>query len=123
MRIAAALSTILIITMSQAHAADSNGNYAVWGVGKKSCYGFQKSYEAGETDQFKSYTKGFMTSYNIFSEKTYNITAKMDEKQIMEWLYGHCADNPMSSFENALANYIYEHYDSRMKRSGKGVGR
>ncbi len=123
MKLLSTLSIGLMLLSSQANAVDIAGNYAVWGAGKKSCYGFKKSYEAEDIDNYKSYMKGFMTAYNIFTEKTYNISARMNEKEILEWLYAHCEDNPMSSFEAALTNFTFDHYDSRMKSSNSGTGR
>ena len=83
-------------------AVDITGNYAVWGVGTKSCYAFnlvtvnylnsndstQKKDESlisklkfwedkksnGDEvenfDTYKNYIKGYLTAYNIFTEKT-----------------------------------------------------
>ncbi len=104
-------------------ATDSSGNYAVWGAGKKSCYGYQQDAAAGETTKYEHYMKGFLTAYNIFTDKTYSISGKMTINQILEWLAGYCEDNPMASFESALINYTFDHYDNRFKTAGGGIGR
>jgi enolase len=115
------ISLLLVPTAS--FAVDSTGNYAVWGVGKKACFGFTKAVAANDMEKYKDYIKGFLTAYNIFTEKTYSITGKMNEDQIVEWLNEYCDENPMSSVENALTSYTFDHYDKRMKSSGSGAGR
>ena len=117
------LIALSIIFSAQAYAVDSSGNYAVWGSGKKSCFGFQKDVAAGDTTKYKHYMKGFLTAYNIFTDKTYSISGNMDENQILEWLEAYCEDNPMASFETALTNFTFDHYDKRMKTTGRSIGR
>lgn len=115
------ISLLLIPAMTL--AVDSSGNYAVWGVGKKSCFGFNEAAAADDIEKYKHYIKGFLTAYNIFTEKTYSITGKMNENQVIEWITEYCDDNPMSGLENALVSFTFDHYDKRMKTSGSGVGR
>jgi hypothetical protein len=132
-------------------AVDITGNYAVWGVGTKSCYAFnlatvnylnsdnstQKKDESlisklkfwedkknnedevENFDVYRNYIKGFLTAYNIFTEKTFSITGSMKEKQVVEWLNDYCKEEPMSSVENALTSFTFEHYDKRMKTSSR----
>ena len=132
-------------------AVDITGNYAVWGVGTKSCYAFNlatvnylnsdnstqkkdeglisklkfwkdKKNNENEVENFnayKSYMKGFLTAYNIFTEKTFSISGSMKEKQVVEWLNDYCKENPMSTVENALTSFTFEYYDNRMKTSSR----
>ena len=132
-------------------AVDKTGNYAVWGVGTKSCYAFNLSTvnylnsdnstqkkdeglisklkfwkdkknnedEVENFNAYKSYMKGFLTAYNIFTEKTFSISGSMKEKQVVEWLNDYCKENPMSTVENALTSFTFEHYDNRMKTSSR----
>lgn len=123
MKIFALIFSVMMLTSTTAVAVDSSGNYAVWGVGKKSCFGFMKEINGDDSDKYRHYIKGFITSYNIFTEKTYSITGKMNENQIIDWLNEYCAENPMSGLETALVNFTFDHYDKRMKSSGTGVGR
>jgi hypothetical protein len=112
----------LLLFSTSAFAVDSNGNYAVWGVGKKSCFGFNKEIHGEDSDKFKHYIKGFLTAYNIYTEKTYSITGKMNVDDVVEWLTEYCEDNPMFGLETALLNFTFDHYDKRMKTSGSGGG-
>ena len=132
-------------------AVDITGNYAVWGVGTKSCYAFNLSTvnylnsdnstqkkdeglisklkfwkdkknnedEVENFNAYKSYMKGFLTAYNIFTEKTFSISGSMKEKQVVEWLNDYCKENPMSTVENALTSFTFEYYDNRMKTSSR----
>ena len=113
----------LSLLPTAAYAVDTSGNYAVWGLGKKSCFGYQQEVAKGNIDDYKNYIKGFLTAYNIFTEKTYSISGKMTENQIVEWIDNYCEDNPMSSIESALTSFTFDHYDKRIKSSGSGVGR
>ena len=115
------ISLLLMPTITL--AVDSSGNYAVWGVGKKSCFGFNEAMTEDGNDKYKHYIKGFLTSYNIFTEKTFSITGKMKEGDVIGWLTEYCQDNPMSGLENALVSFTFDHYDKRMKTSGSGTGR
>jgi hypothetical protein len=114
---------VMMLTSMTALAVDSNGNYAVWGLGKKSCFGYSQAAKGDDFEKYKHYIKGFLTAYNIFTEKTYSISARMNENQIIEWLNEYCSENPMSGLETALLNFTFDHYDKRMKRSGSSVGR
>ena len=113
----------LVLFTPASHAVDVTGNYAVWGLGSKACFGYNGAVAADDINNYKHYMKGFLTAYNIFTEKTYSITGKMKENQVLEWITNFCEENPMSSFENALVTFTFEHYDKRMKSAGRRVGR
>jgi len=148
---------LLLITLGifiapiSAVAVDITGNYAVWGIGTKSCYAFNlvtvnylnsdnstqkkdeslisklkfwegkknNENEVENFDAYRNYIKGFLTAYNIFTEKTFSITGSMKEKQIVEWLNNYCKEEPMSTVENALTSFTFEHYDNRLKTSSR----
>ena len=141
----------IFIIPSSVMAVDITVNYAVWGVGTKSCYAFNlatvnylnsdnstqkkdeslisklKFWEDKKNnedevegfDTYRNYIKGFITAYNIFTEKTFSITGSMKEKQVVEWLNEYCKEEPMSSVENALTSFTFEHYDNRLKTSSR----
>jgi len=132
-----------------AMAIDKSGNYAIWGVGMKSCFAFNsitinylnpneeveekndswisklkfweketdENDEVENFDKYRSYIKGYLTAYNIFTEDTYSISGIMKEKDVIEWLNNYCEENPMSSLETALTNFTFDVYDKRMKTS------
>ena len=112
----------LMLVPASVVAVDGSGNYAVWGMGKKSCISYNQAVAGDDIENYKHYIKGFLTSYNIFTEKTYSISGKMDENQIVKWINNYCEENPMSSMEQALTSFTFDHYDKRMKTSRR-VGR
>ena len=99
------------------YAADSSGNYAVWGVGKKACFAYNKESADGAKQNYRSFINGFLTAYNIFTDKTYSISGKMNKNQIDKWLRDYCQTNPVSSLENALIHFIFDHYEKRTTSS------
>jgi len=123
MKVLTLIFSIMMLTSTTVVAVDSNGNYAVWGIGKKSCFGFSQDVGGDDFDKYRHYIKGFLTAYNMFTEKTYSITGKMNEDEVVEWLEDYCADNPMFGLESALLNFTFDHYDKRMKSSGRSQGR
>jgi hypothetical protein len=114
---------IMTLTSATAFAVDSSGNYAVWGLGKKSCFGYSQEIAGDDAGKYKHYIRGFLTAYNIFTEKTYSISSNMNENQIIDWLNEYCGENPMSGLETALISFTFDHYDKRRKSSGSSVGR
>ena len=123
MKLLITLSLSLIFLPLSSMAVDTNGNYAVWGAGKKSCFGYNQDTANEEGQRYKHYIKGFLTAYNIFTERTYSISGNMNENQILEWIGDYCEENPLSTLENALTNFTFDHYDKRMKSSSSSAGR
>ena len=115
------LSFCLLIPAS--HAADAEGNYAVWGAGKKSCFKYNKARAAKEDAVFINYTKGFITAYNILIDNTYSLTGMMTIDEIMAWMDDYCETKQTSGYENALLVFIADHEESRMRRPKQGIGR
>jgi hypothetical protein len=114
--------SFLMLAPTIVMAVDADGNYAVWGVGKKSCFGFNKEMSGENNAKYKHYIKGFLTAYNIFTEKTFNIAGSMNEAEVLEWLNEYCADNPMSGLETALTSFTFDHYDKRRKSAHSSGG-
>lgn len=96
-------------------AADSQGNYAVWGMGNQSCHAYNKAREQDKTDDFKYYVMGYLTAYNVHQNETYSISSATPMPEIMDWLDKFCDSHQVHSFENAMKNFVHEHYKKRMK--------
>lgn len=114
---------ILCTSIQCASAADSNGNYAVWGIGARSCHTFNKSRESGETENYRNYVMGYLTAYNVVAQDTYRIAGELDLDQIMAWINDYCELKPINGFEQALADFTAEHASTRMKRAPSAYGR
>ena len=52
-------------------AADSAGNYAIWGNGSRSCHQFQRRAEdAAARKGFRDYLSGYLLAYNAIRDGT-----------------------------------------------------
>ena len=120
--LALALSLFLLSTTT-ATAYDENGNYAVWGIGKNSCFRYMKARENNDYEAYTNYIKGFLTAYNIIEKETYNITANKSFNEILEWLDDECELKQINPLEQALIGLIDENYEKRWKKAKKQGGR
>lgn len=104
-------------------AADSNGNYAIWGAGNKSCHSYNLARAAKDDNKFRDYTMGYLTAYNQHAEETYSISRDMNLEQVLSWMDELCELKPIISFDEALVSFITEHHEQRMKFPPGGFGR
>lgn len=115
---------ILLVLVTQGiYAADSNGNYAIWGAGNQSCHKYNLTRSAGEDAVFKDYVMGYLTAYNHQATETYSISSDMNLTEVMGWLDEECGQKPVIAFEEAIVNFLIEHYEDRMKFPPGGFGR
>ena len=116
--------TILCFSFtSVSHAYDENGNYAVWGLGKKSCFTYIQARDKNEYGDYTNYIKGFLTAYNMIEQETYSITATMRFNEILEWIDDECELKQVHPLEQALLALIDANYDKRLKRAKSSKGR
>lgn len=109
---------ILMYTASlAAFSADSDGNYAVWGPGQKSCYNYTKAREANDYNDYKYFIMGYFTAYNTLTDKTYRISGEMNLDEILGWLDNYCEPKGVHGFEQAVTNFIVEHHETRLTQS------
>ena len=113
----------MLLATAPAHAIDDGGNYAVWGVGSKSCFHYNKARETDKYDDYMNYIKGFLTAMNITEPETYSISGKMPFSEILAWLDDTCELKQTHSIEQALLEFIEEHYESRLRRARTSAGR
>ncbi len=115
----AILLALIFITVIPvlSQAADSNGHFAIWGKGNKSCHSYSISRSTDEEQRFKDYIMGYLTAFNVQMPETYRISGKMNLDEILIWLDDYCELKPVLAFEQTLADFIIEHHDKRMKRS------
>lgn len=117
------LVLLIVVFAIPAQGIDSKGNYAIWGVGQKSCHRYNLARAAEDDGEYKNYTMGFLTAYNHQAENTYSISANMTLNEIFSWLDNECELKPITSFEEALSSFIIEHHESRMKSPPGSFGR
>ncbi len=116
-RIIAGILLILSITFAaqRSYAADVEGNYAIWGEGGASCFQYQKARAEKKAGGFKSYLRGYLTSYNTSSADTYSITGAMKLPEALEWIDNYCDEKSMDSFDRAIQMLITSVEDKRYK--------
>ncbi len=113
MRMALMTLFLLCAASPRAIAADNEGNYAVWGKGKKACFTYSKARQQNDIGDYKNYIMGYLTATNIILEKTYSISGKMKLEEILDWMDEYCEDNPLSSYEGALTEFSLRHFETR----------
>lgn len=113
----------LFLIPSLAAAADKDGNYAVWGVGAKSCYHYIQANGRGEGEVFRNFVTGYLTAFDAITEDTYSISAGKDLDQVMGWITEYCTTKQIHSFEQALAEFTVEQHPQRSRRPPGRFGR
>ena len=113
------LSILFLLAMLplQSQAADSNGNFAIWGKGAKSCHSYNISRGTEEEQGYKDYIMGYLTALNVQLPDTYRVSGEMNLNDIMAWLDDYCGLKPILPFEQSLTDFIKDNYDKRMKKS------
>jgi hypothetical protein len=115
--------TVLFLASYTVLAADSKGNYAIWGAGNKSCHSYNLARSANDDKKFRDYTMGYLTAFNHGAEATYSISRDMNLEQILAWIDELCELKPIISFDEVLISFIQDHYEQRMKFPPGGFGR
>ena len=122
MRIYSIIFLLFYVTVGV--AADKKGNYAIWGVGNKSCHSYNLARAANEDNKYKDYIMGYFTAYNHTAVDTYSISSDMKMDEILTWIDDQCGMKPIISFEDILTTFILDNYETRLKTSpGNRVGR
>lgn len=115
------LLTLFISTPTlYSHAADTKGNYAIWGEGSLSCHQFSKSRKAKDDALLKAYLRGYLTAYNTLTTDTYRITGKMNLPQVLTWLDEYCDKKAIDSFDRAIQMLLTEIANKRYRTSISG---
>lgn len=114
---------MLLLAVPASHAADDHGNYAVWGMGSKSCHTYNQVSAQGETGDYRNYVMGYLTAYNAVAQDTYRIEGNMNIDEIMTWIHDYCEVKPMNGFEQALSDFTVEHASTRIQRAPSRSGR
>ena len=122
MKISTLIVALLAIALNDAaYAADRAGNYAIWGVGARSCNQFVKAAESEEdTLPFRHYLMGYLTAFNALAPDTYDALSGMKLGAALEWLADYCGGHRMDSFERAVAQAIVSRQDEVARESTPG---
>ena len=117
------LGVFLLGLSLQIQAADKTGNYAIWGLGQKSCFRYLKDRSAAEDGPYKSYIMGYLTAFNAVTPETYSISRDMNLDEIMTWLDDYCDVNQMHGMESSMLEFINTHYEKRFRTPPSSIGR
>lgn len=104
-----------------ATAADAEGNYAVWGVGRASCHQFDKAFKAGQVDAYKAFLAGYLTAYNVVTRDIYQATGQRTLQENLAELDALCAQSPMESYERAIQALIAKTATADAERKPAGA--
>lgn len=104
-------------------AADTGGNYAIWGQGQKSCYRYLDARTADEDGAYRNFIMGYLTAYNAVTPETYSISRDMNLNDVLLWLDDYCDAKQMHGLEQSLLEFIHSHYETRYKTSPSRRGR
>jgi hypothetical protein len=105
-----------------AYATDQSGNYAIWGMGNKSCFSYTNARKSDEYDNFKYYIMGYLTAFNALTPETFRVSGNMNLKAILAWFDDYCELKAVYGFDQAVSDFIVEHYDDRVKTSSASPG-
>jgi len=99
-----------------ASAADSQGNYAIWGEGGRSCNQFtQARPHAARLAPFRDYLMGYLTAFNMLAPDTYDAVGGESLETTLSWLDEYCDTHKMDSFERALGQLLLARHDQRAR--------
>lgn len=115
------LAIVLYLLTHMVLAADSKGNYAIWGLGQKSCFSYSNTRNTDDDRFYRNYLMGYLTAYNTQTPETYRISGGKNLTEILSWLDDYCESKPVHGFDQAVYEFIDEHYPKRVKRAtGRG---
>jgi hypothetical protein len=110
---------LLLIVANLALAADESGNAAIWGAGQKSCFSYLKARNSDDDGFYSHYLMGYLTAYNTLTPDTYRISGDKNLIDILGWLDAYCDERQVHGFDQAVLEFITEHYPKRYKRVPK----
>jgi len=108
-----ALTLILTLGTGGSGAADGEGNYMVWGMGRASCHSFLR--ERGADERYATYLMGYLTAYNALVPQTYSASGRRDLDALLDLIETHCAEHRMDSYERAIGRVLERIASERWK--------
>jgi hypothetical protein len=106
-----------------AFSADNDGKFAVKGAGKRSCSNFISTAENKTTDYYLygGWLEGFLSSYNQFQPKNFDITPWQTTELMLTLLQNHCKANPEIKFLSAVNSLIKTLFPIRLNSNNNLV--
>ena len=119
MRIRAVLIAAGLVISGPVTAADSDGNYASYGVGAWPCSAIDVVHKPAYTQRFLNWLDGFLTAFNLLNPGTYSITPTKDSAaKFPAAVLDYCHRHPHETVANG-ANYIAIMWDKYRTLTGQ----
>ncbi len=121
MKILLSMIVLLFLLPLDTQAKDLKDEYAVFGVGGKTCKSFSRAIELGGRPykEYESWLFGYFSAYNQYTPNTYNILGARRMDQIITWLETQCKQYPNQFFVTAAAILLRNMYETRRNFSPK----
>lgn len=117
-RMCRAALILALFHANTAFAADSAGNYAIWGLGQSSCNQFVKANENGQIADYKHFVAGYLSALNRVTPGVFRVTGDHSMTDNMNSLLEYCGQNRMDSLDQALQGLV----GKSMAAAGTGAG-
>jgi hypothetical protein len=91
-----AIAATVVAFSSAVRAADDSGSYSYWGAGAITCeaYTGMAAAQNADFDKVSFWVGGYLTAYNRFTDKTYDIVEKGGNiTSVTNWLTQYCKDH------------------------------
>jgi hypothetical protein len=113
----AAIFATLALHAQPAGAADSDGTFAVEGVGQTACREFVTAAKERSAKYYNygGWIEGYLTAYNQVSDDTYDVTPFEGIDLLAALLRGFCTNNPDVPFFQAISSMVRELEPHRLK--------
>jgi len=112
------LGLFLSFVAQTVSAADENGRYWIYGVGRQTCSTYLEARRSGGFSEisYKNWISGYLTSSNRSSAETYDLLSNNGFKTALIWLDRYCNKNPSNTVYMAMANLTAVYYPKRKKK-------
>ncbi len=117
-KIVLAWGVLLISLITQnAIAADKNGRYWIYGVGRQTCETYLEARTTGDYSEisYKNWISGYVTASNRSLENTYTLLGDDDFQGALDWIDKYCKKNTKNSIYMAVENLRAVYYPKRKK--------
>lgn len=115
------IATLTATMASPATAADTEGLFAVKGVGALNCAAYVRAAESGSNElaQYSGYLAGYVSAYNEHLADTFDLLPWQSMETLMLVMLRRCRDVPATSFGTAvtgMARFFDDHKLERLER-------
>lgn len=98
----------LLLYCAGTEAADDNGQFAIKGIGLRTCQEFVAARETQSPQyfQFGGWMEGYLSATNRYEEETFDLVPWQSSGVLASWLETFCKRNPDATFVRAVAMLV-----------------